>query len=122
MLRTLADGIAHYGREAYLLTIAEDGPHTSNVVIDLHDGLISCALGSSAAKNISRQARVSLFWPPAEPNGYAMFFNGNAVGALQPTGVTLAQITITKAVLHRPGPRPDDSNSPCASDCRRLSL
>lgn len=122
MLRTLAEAIDHYGRDAYLLTIAQDGPHTSNVVIDLDDGVISCAIGNSAAKNISRDGKVSLFWPPAEPNGYAMFFNGDAVSQLQPSGAAWAQITITKAVLHRPGPRPDDSNSPCASDCRRLSL
>ena len=27
-IRTLAEAISHYGREAYLLTVAEDGPHT----------------------------------------------------------------------------------------------
>jgi hypothetical protein len=34
-LRTLADAISHYGRDAYLLTVAKDGPHTSHVTIEL---------------------------------------------------------------------------------------
>ena len=28
IIRTLAEAISHYGREAYLLTVAKDGPHT----------------------------------------------------------------------------------------------
>jgi hypothetical protein len=31
-IRTLAEVISHYGHEAYLLTVAKDGPHTSNGV------------------------------------------------------------------------------------------
>ncbi|HRY07899.1 MAG TPA: pyridoxamine 5'-phosphate oxidase family protein [Hyphomicrobiaceae bacterium] len=122
MLRTLADALAHYGREAYLLTIAEDGPHVSNVVIELGDGLIRCAVGNSAAKNISRDSKVSLLWPSVEPNGYAMIVNGTGAAQMQPTGAPLLQITITKSVLHRPGPKQADSNSPCPSDCHRLSF
>ena len=34
-IRTLAEAISHYGREAYLLTVAKDGPHTSNVTVEL---------------------------------------------------------------------------------------
>jgi hypothetical protein len=64
-IRTLAEAISHYGREAYLLTVAKDGPHTSNV--------------------------------------------------------TVAEITFTKSVLHRPGPKPDNSDGPCTSDCCRLT-
>ncbi|MFV0369489.1 MAG: hypothetical protein ACK5KM_13615 [Hyphomicrobiaceae bacterium] len=120
-LRTLADAIEHYGREAYLLTIAADGPHTSNVTIDFHDGLINCVIGNSAAKNIAGDTHVSLFWPPAEPSDYAMILNGKAKGLQQTAGATQVQITITKSVLHRPGPKPADSDGPCASDCRRLS-
>ncbi|MCB1527164.1 MAG: hypothetical protein KDJ45_05610 [Hyphomicrobiaceae bacterium] len=122
MLRTLSDAIAHYGREAYLLTIGEDGPHTSNVVIEMHDGIISCIVGGSAAKNIARESKVSVLWPPAEAHGYAMILNGDAAGQALPTGATGVQIKISKSVLHRPGPRPADSNSACDSDCRRLTF
>jgi hypothetical protein len=120
-IRTLAEAISHYGREAYLLTVANDGPHTSHVTIELRGGSIGCTLGTSAARNIERQPNVSLFWPPTEPGGYALIVNGAAAGELRPTGVPMAEITLTKSVLHRPGPRPDDSDGPCANDCRRLT-
>ena len=120
-IRTLADAISHYGREAYLLSVAKDGPHTSHVTIELRGGSIACAVGASAANNIASQPNVSLFWPPAEPGGYALIINGAAAGERRPAGVTMAEITLTKSVLHRPGPRPDDSDGPCASDCRRLA-
>ena len=120
-IRTLAEAISHYGREAYLLTVAKDGPHTSNVTVELRDGRIGCNVGISAARNIAREPHVSLFWPPTEPGGYALIANGTAASEHQRTGVTMAEITLTKSVLHRPGPKPDDSDGPCASDCRRLT-
>jgi hypothetical protein len=30
-IRTLAEAISHYGHDSYLLTVAQDGPHTSHV-------------------------------------------------------------------------------------------
>jgi hypothetical protein len=121
LIRTLSEAISHYGREAYMLTVAKDGPHTSNVTIELRGSSIACIVGRSAAKNITREPKVSLFWPPTEPGGYALIVNGAAAAVRRPTGVTMAEITLTKSVLHRPGPKPDDSDGPCASDCRRLT-
>ena len=66
---TLAEAIAQYGRDAYLLTVASDGPHTSFVSVDLKGNVISCAVGKSAARNIASVPNVSLFWPPREPGG-----------------------------------------------------
>ncbi len=120
-IRTLTEAISHYGHEAYLLTVAKDGPHTSNVTIELRDGSIACNVGGSAAKNIAYEPNVSLFWPPTEPGGYALIVNGTAASERQPAGVTRAEITLTKSVLHRPGPKPAGSGGPCASDCRRLT-
>jgi hypothetical protein len=120
-ISTLTEAISHYGRDAYLLTVANDGPHTSHVTIELRDSSITCAVGASAAKNIARQPNVSLFWPPTQPGDYALIVNGAAAGECRPTGVTMAEITLTKSVLHRPGPKPDDSDGPCANDCRRLT-
>jgi len=117
---TLSEAISQYGSEAYLLTIGKDGPHTSSVSIDLRSGVIGCTIGASAARNIAKEPHVSLFWPPTEPGGYAMIVNGIAAGRREPSGVTMAEITLTKSVLHRPGPKPADSNGPCASDCRRI--
>ena len=120
-IHTLAEAISHYGREAYLLTVAKSGPHTSNVTVELRGGCIGCNVGASAAKNIAREPNVSLFWPPTEPGGYALIVNGTATSEHQLTGTTMAEIILTKSVLHRPGPKPDDSDGPCASDCRRLT-
>ncbi len=61
---TLAEAISQYGRDAYLLTIAEDGPHTSFVSVDLKGNVIACAIGKSAARNIASKSNVSLFWLP----------------------------------------------------------
>jgi hypothetical protein len=118
---TLAETVAQYGRDAYLLTVAHDGPHTSFVSVDLKDNVIRCAIGKSAARNIASVPHVSLFWPPREAGGYALVVNGTATGRRGPSGVTRAEITLTKSVLHRPGPKPPDSDGPCSSDCRRIA-
>ncbi len=75
---TLSEAIAHYGHDAYLLTVAPDGPHTSHVTIELRGSRIGCAVGKSAGGNIARVPNVSLFWPPTEPGGYALIVNGSA--------------------------------------------
>jgi hypothetical protein len=120
-IRTLAEAISHYGHEAYLLTVAKDGPHTSNVTVELRGSTIDCNVGVSAARNIAEHPNVSLFWPPTEAGGYALIVNGTAASEHLLTGVTMAEIKPTKSVLHRPGPKPNDSDGPCASDCRRLT-
>ncbi len=118
----LADVIAEYGCNAYLLTVAEKSPHTSFVSVTLESGVLRCVLGNSAAKNIALAPNVSLFWPPLEPNGYALIVNGSADGQCDSRGVTTATIMPSKCVLHRAGPKPLDSDGPCASDCRRVRL
>ena len=55
------------------------------------------------------------------PGGYALVVNGTATGRREPGGVTRAEITLTKSVLHRAGPKPPDSDGPCTSDCRRIA-
>jgi hypothetical protein len=102
-IRTLAEAISHYGYNAYLLTVAQDGPHTSHVTIELRGSSIGCALGASAARNIAREPHMSLFWPPTGPGGYALIVNGAAAGERR---TTVMEITLTKSALHRPGPRP----------------
>ena len=118
----LEDAISHYGRDAYLLTISTTGPHTSSVTVELHGSVITCVLGSSAAKNITKDPNVSLFWPPQEKGGYALILNGTANETTRPGGATVAHITLTKSVFHRPGPRSPDSDGPCASDCKRIRI
>ncbi len=80
-IRTLADAISDYGNQAYLLTVAKDGPHASNVTIWPRNG---CNVGAAAARNIAREPSVSLFWPPTEPGGYALIVNGTAASERRP--------------------------------------
>src|SRR5215468_5011236 len=107
---TLAEAVAQYGRDAYLLTVANDGPHTSFVSVDLKGNVIACAVGKSAARNIASKPNVSLFWPPREPGGYALVVNGTATGRREPSGLTRVEITLTKSVIHRAGPKPPDGD------------
>jgi len=118
---TLSEALSEYGSEAYLLTVGKDGPHTTPVSVEFNGDVIGCAIGPSAARNISSVPNVSLFWPPSEPGGYAMFVNGVATGRQRPDGGSAVEISLTKSVLHRSGPKPMDSNSACASDCKRLA-
>jgi len=118
---TLAEVLSEYGPDAYLLTVATDGPHTSFVSVELKESIISCAVGKSAARNIATMPNVSLFWPPREPGGYGLVLNGTAVGRLTPGEFTQVEISLTKSVLHRAGPKPAGSDGPCPSDCRRVA-
>ena len=120
-IRTLAEAISRYGHGAYLLTVGKDGPHTSDVTVELCNGSISCQVGTSAARNIAGVPNVSLFWPPTERDGYALIVNGVAAGKAPSASEMTVDIAIMKSVLHRPGPKPADSDGPCASDCRRLA-
>ena len=66
---TFTWAIAQYGRDAYLLTIADDGPHTSLCRVGLKGSLVARVIGKSVARNIASNPNVSLFWPPREPSG-----------------------------------------------------
>ncbi|MCA8927334.1 MAG: pyridoxamine 5'-phosphate oxidase family protein [Alphaproteobacteria bacterium] len=116
----LADAISQYGREAYLLTVSETGPHTSSVRVDLDGETVTCVLGRSAGRNIATQPNVSLFWPPREPGGYALILNGTARPAPPRGDDAMAQITLTKSVFHRAGPRDEEREGPCTADCKPI--
>jgi hypothetical protein len=118
---TLSAAISQYGPVAYLLSVGADGPHTSQVSVELRGHLITCAIGASAARNIASAPLVSLLWPPREPGGYAMIVNGIATETTAADGGVKAEIALTKSVLHRAGPRPLGSDGPCTSDCRQIA-
>lgn len=119
---SLESALKDFGQDAYLITVGDDGPHTSNVTVALQEGDITCALGNSAQTNIAKQANVSLFWPPFEAGGYGIVLNGRATLNKGKDGMPNATIALTKAVFHRPGPRPAGSVGPCKSDCRPLDF
>ncbi len=118
---TLSEAIAQYGRDAYLLTIAPDGPHTSFVTVDLRGNSLACEVGRSAARNIADMPNVSVFWPARQPGDYAIVLNGLASLHQRPGGGMSADIAVSKSVFHRPGARLPDGEGPCTSDCRRIT-
>ncbi|MBU2532771.1 MAG: hypothetical protein KKB37_08520 [Alphaproteobacteria bacterium] len=119
--QTLASALQIYGREALLLTVGIDGPHTCNVTVELADRTVGCIPSKTATRNMRRQPNVSLVWPAIENGGYAIIANGVTEIDEDPAGFSKARITLTKSVLHRAGPRPPDGKEgPCSSDCVEL--
>lgn len=117
---SLARAITVHGRDAYLLTVGDEGPHTSFVTVRYDAGRLSCILGKNALANVERTPDVSVFWPPLEDGGYGIIVNGRVVH--EEAHSAPVEIRITKAVLHRAGEKPDGSDGPCPSDCRPLRL
>lgn len=117
----LEDAVAQYGNEAFLLTVGPTGPHTSSVRVQLNGNAVTCALGRSAGKNIANEPNISLFWPPLEKGGYALIMNGTANALETPGGEPMAEITLTKSVFHRAGPRDEEREGPCTADCQPIA-
>jgi len=118
--QTLANALQTYGHEALLLTVGEGGPHTCNVTVELAGRTIKCIPSKTATQNIHRVSSISLVWPAIEQVGYAIIANGVTHLDADPAGFSRAEITLTKSVFHRAGPRPEGKEGPCSSDCVEL--
>ena len=123
-MTTIGEALADYGHTPYVLTVGDDGPHTSHSTIRLApDGMsVTGPLSKSAARNASRRPTLSLFWPPKEPGGYGIIMNGTAVVDADADPAPLATIALTKAVFHRPGAPGPGHEGTCSSDCRPIRL
>ena len=119
---TLQQAICKFGEHAYLLTVSDDGPHTSNVEATQNGAQVSFFVSKTAAKNIEQNDNVSVFWPPLERGGYGIILNGRVIASKTIEAAPYVDVKITKAVFHRPGEKPDDSHAPCSSDCVPLML
>lgn len=78
-MRVLAKTVANYGF-AYLITIADgDRIHTSVVHPTVGvESLTMAAPSSRVQANTKQRPKVSLVWPPREPNGYSLIVDGVA--------------------------------------------
>lgn len=124
-LPDLAQAIAKY-RFAYLLTgSAQGAPHAVAVVPVLEDGaLLVAKVGRRTRENLLARPAVGLVWPPQSEAGYSLIVDGQAA----PDGESV-RIAPTRAVLHRPAPRPqvdpasvDAAQGACGSDCVELPV
>ncbi|HET8599387.1 MAG TPA: pyridoxamine 5'-phosphate oxidase family protein [Segeticoccus sp.] len=117
---SLADVVAGYGF-AYLVTVTADGgPHavaTAPRVVG--DAVVVDEVGSRSRTNATERPKVSLLYPPSDPDGHSLIVDG--VASVADAGVTIAP---TRAVRHRPHERPGGgvSASGCGSDCLPVDL
>jgi hypothetical protein len=112
-MQVLAKTVAGYGF-AYLITIADDDRiHTSPVQPMLSDDrLFVPAPSSRVQKNTSQRPKVSLVWPPAQPDGYSLIVDG----AAELEGDALAVVP-SRAILHRPEVLTSPDGDSCVADC-----
>lgn len=118
-LANLAGEIARY-RYAYLMTTDGDGaPHAVAVVAGLQGGeVVVDGIGRHTRENALQRSTVALVWPPLSEASHSLIVDGQATVA----GASL-RITATRAVLHRPAPRPEPKPAgACASDGAELDL
>jgi hypothetical protein len=116
-LDRLRDEVEVFGASAYALTTGTDGrPHAVLAAVEWHGARLAFPAGERTAANAGERPGVALLWPPAEPGGYSLIVDGNAVVA---DGRLLVEPT--KAVLHRPArPGAEPAAGSCESDCVRL--
>ncbi|MFA7664684.1 MAG: hypothetical protein WCY32_01030 [Burkholderiaceae bacterium] len=124
-LYSLAEAMAKY-RFAYLLSAGAQGaPHAVAVTPTLEGGaLVLAGIGRRSRDNMLTRSAVSLVWPPQFEDGYSLIVDGQAdVAALADADSPALRIVPTRAVLHRPTPRPELAvPGACGSDCVELLL
>ena len=103
----------------YLLTTSEDRsrPHVGAVAATVVDGIVRVVgVGRTARRDLDAHDAVTLLGAPAAAGGYSLIVDG--VGAVVGDQV---EVTVRRAVLHRPAPSPEPSADGCSSDCVELS-
>lgn len=118
-LPALADAVVRY-RFAYLLTVGDEGPPHALAVTPTVDGTVLTVdgIGRRTRANLLARPSVTLVWPPGSIDEYSLIVDGQAA-------VTRESVRVvpTRAVLHRPAPRPGlAAEGACGSDCVELPL
>lgn len=104
---------------AYLVTVGPGNrAHVAAVTPVVHGGLVLVAEpGRTSTRNVAADSPVVLVWPPAEPSGHSLIVDG--VGEHRADGLVIRP---TRAVLHRPAPRPATRVDGCDSDCIEVAF
>ncbi|MCK8670027.1 pyridoxamine 5'-phosphate oxidase family protein [Rhodococcus sp. HM1] len=117
-LAALDAALADFGY-AYLLTTGADfRPHAVAVTAEWNGTDLTVGEpGRRTTANIGVHPVVSLVHPPAEPGGYSLIVDGEAV-----LDGDALRVRPTSAVLHRPAtPETPPQNPGCSADCRPLT-
>jgi len=102
-LAEVRDQVAACRSPAYLLTVTDDGrPHAVSLRISWDGDVLVGGAGRRTAANVERSPEVSLLWPQAGRDGYALIIDGAAEvrPAAEGDGATVA-VKPTGAVLHK---------------------
>lgn len=111
-LGDLAEVVAEFGGDGYLMSAGADGrPRINHVRFAAGDGIVRAGVGRRTAEALARQPLVSCLWPAVEPGGMNLIVDGEAT--LEVAGeITTAVIRVTWAVRHAPPagrPAPHDA-------------
>ena len=115
MMSKLLEHLPRYASPPHLLSIGDDGrPHAVAVTVRVDGEQLVMSAGKRSLANVSARKRVSVLWGAPSADDYSLIVDGEAIisgndGELR--------VTITRAVLHRPGPPKAATGSACGSDC-----
>jgi|SRR5581483_318445 len=111
-LDEVRDQVAACRSHAYLLTVTDDGrPHAVSLQMAWDGDVLVGHVGRRTAANAGRSPDVSLLWPLAGRDGFALIVDGTAEvrpGGDGDTGATVA-VKPTTAVLHKTPDGPGDA-------------
>ena len=97
-LRQQVDACGSY---AFLLTVTEDGrPHAVSLRVEWEGDELVGGAGRRTAANAERSPEVSLLWPLAGRDGYALIVDGRAEVRVDGDAAKVA-VKPTGAVLHK---------------------
>jgi Pyridoxamine 5'-phosphate oxidase len=106
-LDEVRDQVSACRSHAYLLTVTDDGrPHAVSLQISWDGDVLVGGAGRRSVANVERSPEVSLLWPRAGRDGYALIVDGTAEvrpagdGSGDGGGATVA-VNPTGAVLHK---------------------
>ena len=115
MIEKLLEQLPHYTSPPHLLTAGDDGrPHAVAVSVRIDGEQLRVRAGKRSLANLAARKPVSVLWGAPDSGDYSLIVDGDARADGADGDV---RITITRAVLHRPGAPKQATGSACGSDC-----
>lgn len=117
MLSKLRAQLTNYTNPAHLLSSSDDGrPHAVAVSVSWDGDQLLLSAGKRSLANVAARKHVSVLWAAPSADDYSLIIDGE--GEVSGSGEhAQVRITITRAVLHKPGAPVTPTASVCGSDC-----
>ena len=115
MMTKLLEQLPNYPSPPHLLSAGDDGrPHAVAVEVRVDGQQLRLRAGKRSLANVVACKLVSVLWGAPTADDYSLIVDGEAAVDGQDGEL---RITITRAVLHRPGAPRQATGSSCGSDC-----